>query len=493
MPVRLDPRTPVIVGVGQVNDASTNAPEPVALLAEAARRAITDSGQGRLVAAIDSVRVVRVLSWRYGDPGRLVAGEIGASPRHTSYSTEGGQTPQVMLDRAAMDIQEGRADVVLLGGAEAWRTRMAYRKKGERPAWTRSADDVVPSEIEGAPLDMTNEIERERGVVMPVQVYPLFESALRHAARRSLQQHTDHIANLWADFSRVAAGNPHAALPNALSAEVIATSGPANRMIGFPYTKLMNSNNSVNQAAALVLCSLAQAQSLGIADDRMVFPQAASEANDTPYVSNRGDLSSSPAIRAARDSLGAVAGIGMDDVSYIDIYSCFPSAVQVSARELGVGLDRPLTVTGGLTFAGGPWNNYVTHSIAAMVEVLRGDPGSLGLCTANGGLLTKHALGVYSSRPSGVGFRVARPAAPGGASVRSVVDSRAAGAGVIEAYTVMHDQGGEPEMAIVTALLPSGSRTWRTSRDPDILAGMRQDEFCGRPVALVADGGFEVA
>jgi acetyl-CoA C-acetyltransferase len=492
MPARLDPRTPVIVGVGQVNDTTTDAPEPVALLAEASRRAITDSGQGRLAAAVDSVRVVRLLSWRYADPGVLVAAEIGASPRHTSYSTEGGQTPQVMLDRAATDIQQGRADVVLLGGAEAWRTRTAYRRRGERPAWTRQADDLTPSEIEGTPLDMTNEIERERGVVMPVQVYPLFESALRYASGRSLEQHTDHIAGLWAEFSRVAATNPNAALPQALSEEFIAHAGPNNRMIGLPYTKLLNSNNSVNQAAALVLCSLGRAQSLGVADDRMIFPLAASEASDTPYVSNRGGLASSPAIRAAREALCEAAAMCMDDVRHIDIYSCFPSAVQVSAGELGVAVDRTLTVTGGMTFAGGPWNNYVSHSIATMVDVLRQDPGSLGLCTANGGLLTKHALGLYSSRPSAVGFRVARPEVPGGVSVRPVADSQVEGRTVIEAYTVMHDQGGEPETAIVTALLPSGSRTWRTSRRQDTLDAMVQEEFCGRPIALVPGGEFRV-
>jgi acetyl-CoA C-acetyltransferase len=209
-------------------------------------------------------------------------------------------------------------------------------------------------------------------------------------------------------------------------------------------------------------------------------------------VSNRGGLASSPAIRAAREALCEAAGICIDDVRHIDIYSCFPSAVQVSAGELGVSVDRPLTVTGGMTFAGGPWNNYVTHSIATMVDVLRQDPDSFGLCTANGGLLTKHALGLYSSRPSPVGFRVARPEVPGGVSVRPVADSQVEGRAVIEAYTVMHDQGGEPETAIVTALLPSGSRTWRTSRRQDTLASMVQEEFCGRPIALVPAGEFRV-
>ena len=422
-----------------------------------------DSGKGGLVAAIDSIRVVNLLSWRYRDPAALVAARIGARPRHTSYSTEGGQSPQAMLDRAASDIQAGRADVILVGGAEAWRTRMAYRKRGRRPDWTSQPDDAAPSEIEGVELNMVNDVERERGVYMPVQVYPMFETALRHAAGRPLEQHTRQIAGLWARFSQVAATNPYAALPRARSGEAIAAAGPDNRMIGYPYTKLMNSNNSVNQAAALLLCSLDRARSLGIADDRLVFPHGGSEAMDTPYVSNRGDLSSSPAIRAAGRALFDAVGTGVDEIAHVDVYSCFPSAVQVAVSELGLDPDRQLTVTGGLTFAGGPWNNYVTHSIATMVGVLRHDPGSLGLCSANGGLLTKHALGIYSSRPGTREFRVVKPEVPGGPSVRPVVERDVVGPAVIEAYTVMHDGEGRPEAAIVTALLPDGSRTWRTS------------------------------
>ena len=490
--IHLDARTPVIVGVGQVNDAGHDAPEPVDLLVEAALGAVADSGAGGLTAAIDSVRVVRLLSWRYRDAGALVAARIGARPRHTSYSTDGGQTPQVMLNRAATDIQAGRADVILLGGAESWRTRMAYRKRDQRPAWTRQGDDVAPSEVEGADLDMINGIERDLGVFMPVQVYPLFESALRYATGLSIEDHVRRVAGLWAGFSQVAAGNRYAALPEAISAEVIATPGPANRMIGFPYTKLMNSNNSVNQAAALLLCSLGRARSLGVAEDRMVFPHAGSETTDTPYVSNRADLSTSPAIRAAGRALFDVVGAGIDDMAHVDLYSCFPSAVQVSATELGLGLDRQLTVTGGLTFAGGPWNNYVSHSIATMVDVLRGDPGTLGLCSANGGLLTKHALGVYSTGPPDHGFHVVRPDVPGGRSVRDVVDGNATGHAVIEAYTVMHDGQDRPEIAILTALRPDGTRTWRTSHDADLMLAMTRDEFCGRELDLTAGGGLNL-
>ena len=482
----LDPHTPVIVGVGQVNHPGSDAPEPIDLLAEAATRAGADSGAPGLLGAADSIRIVRMLSWRYRDPGTLVAGRIGAKPRHTSYSTDGGNTPQAMVNRAASDILAGRADVVVLGGAESWRTRMAYKSRGERPEWTTQGDDVAPAAVEGTDLDMVNDIEKAVGVFMPIQVYPMFESAVRYRAGRTVEAHRHHLGDLWAGFSRVAASNPYAVLPEALTADQIDTPDERNRIIGFPYTKLMNSNNSVNQAAALLICSLERARASGVSDDRMVFPHSGSEANDIQYVSNRRDLSSSPAIRAGGAAALEAAAAGIDDVAHIDLYSCFPSAVQVACAELGIAPERPVTVTGGLTFAGGPWNNYVTHSIATMTDVLRRDPGSLGLCSANGGLLTKHAFGVYSTRPPSSGFRVIRPSVPEDGA-RPVVDD-ARGPAAVEAYTVMHDGAGQPELAILTVLLPDGSRTWRTTKEPELVAAMTHEEFCGRPIELAPGG-----
>ena len=175
----------------------------------------------------------------------------------------------------------------------------------------------------------------------------------------------------------------------------------------------MNSNNSVEQGAVLLLCSVEAAERLGVPRDRWVFPHAGTDAHDTAAVSTRGDLHSSPAIRAAGRQALALAGIGIDDIAHVDLYSCFPSAVQVAANELGLAIDdaaRPLTVTGGLSFAGGPWNNYVTHSIATMVDRLRANPGDYGMCTANGGFITKHAIGIYSSEPAPDGLPVGRRA-----------------------------------------------------------------------------------
>jgi acetyl-CoA C-acetyltransferase len=478
--VSLDPRTPVIVGAGQVCHRDGAAPEPVRLLAEAAHRAEEDSHSPGLLRRLDSIRVVHILSWRYRDPGRLLAELVGAVPRHTAVTTVGGQSPQALLARTAADIQAGRADLVLVGGAETWRTRRAIRATGERPPWADQPAAVEATEVIGGELVMGTAEEVEVGLTLPSTVYPIFENALRAAAGRGLAEHTRMIAGLWARFSDVAAGNPHAALRRRFTAEEIATPGRGNRMVGFPYTKLMNSNSHVDQAAAILLASAGTAAGLGVPSDRWVFPVSAASASDTPAISERADLHSSPALRCAGREALRLAGVEAGDLAHVDLYSCFPSAVGVAAAELGLPLDRELTVTGGLTFAGGPWSDYVSHAVATMVGRLRQDPGAVGLCTANGGYLSKHAVGVYSTRPPERGFRHADVQEEVDRLPRRQAAHGAEGAVVIESYTVVHDRAGAPERAVAACLLPDGRRTWGVSTDPDVLGAMLSEELCGR-------------
>jgi acetyl-CoA C-acetyltransferase len=268
-------------------------------------------------------------------------------------------------------------------------------------------------------------------------------------------------------------------------------------MIGFPYPKLMNSNIQVDQAAAVIVCSVEAARNAGIAEDKWVFLHAGADAHDHWFVSERDNLYSSPAIRACGQAVYDGAGIGPDDLAHIDLYSCFPCAVEVAAQELGLAIDdaaRPLTVTGGLTFAGGPGNNYVTHSIAAMTGRLRDDPGTLGLCTANGWYLTKHAAGVYSTEPPASGaFRYTdmQAAVDATPARQSVVDHD--GPATIESYTVMHERDGSPALGIVACLTPDGRRTWANSRDGELLTAMTREEFVARACSLRPGGEIEVS
>jgi acetyl-CoA C-acetyltransferase len=218
-------------------------------------------------------------------------------------------------------------------------------------------------------------------------------------------------------------------------------------MIGFPYPKFLNAIMDVDQSAGVLVTSLARARELGVAEDRLVFLHGCADANDIWNPIDRQDFHSSPAMRLTGELALGMAGISVSDVAAFDLYSCFPSAVQVGAESLGLVLDDPrgFTVTGGLPYAGGPGNNYAMHGVVVMMQRLRETPGSFGLCTANGWYLTKQSTGVYSTRRPSAPFRREDPSvlqARIDALPRPTVIERPSGRGRVETYTVIHDRDG---------------------------------------------------
>ncbi|NKZ10750.1 acetyl-CoA acetyltransferase [Mycolicibacterium septicum DSM 44393] len=483
----LDPRTPVLVGYGQVNqhDESPDS-EPVGLM-EVAARAAADAA---VLEAVDAVRVVNLLSLRYRDPGLLLAQRIGAPDAATRYTPVGGNVPQSLVNQACLDIQQGRNEVVLIAGGETWRTRSRLKSRGERLTGTEQ-DASVPMAPSDPEFDMAGPAEIRIGLVAPSHVYPMFEQALRIAAGEQPDAHRRRIGELWSRFSQVAEGNPHAWSREALPAEQICQPGPSNRMISWPYTKLMNSNNMVDQGAALILTSVQKATELQIPRERWVFPYAGTDAHDTYLIGQRASFSGSPAIRIAGRRVLELAGVGIDDLAAVDVYSCFPSAVQVAANELGLPLDdpqRPLTVTGGLTFAGGPWNNYVSHSIATMAERLTANPGQLGLITANGGYLSKHSFGVYSTEPPQGQFRWEDVQSEVDAEPTVVAEDGWSGTGTVETWTTPFNRDGEPEKVFVAVRTPSGSRALAVVPDLSQAEASIREDIAGAKVTVKPDG-----
>jgi len=482
-----DPETtPVLVGVAHVDQrvpTPSEAKEPLALMIDASRRAAEDAGSRALLDAVTSVRVERGL-WRYGDPGKAVAERLGLGGVETAITPFGGNFVQTLVNRTALDIQAGRHEAVLLTGAECGYSQAKARKTGEKPRWSEAPGE--PAWI-GEEVPMVSELEQDRGIRQPIQFYPIFENALRYHRGESIAAHLERISELWAGFSRVAADNPYAWIRQPLSAEEIRTPSARNRPVSFPYPKLMNSNNSVDQGAALIMCSLAAARRLGVPEERVIYLHSGTDAHDTYYVSNRENFHSSPAIRVAGRRVLELAGVRPEELGYRDVYSCFPVAVQVAAEEIGLDLQQPQTVTGGLTFAGGPLNNYVMHAIARMAELLRDDPGAKGLITANGGFLTKHAFGVYSTEPPAQPFRHEDVQEEVDRFPTREADGAFSGRGTTEAYTVMYGAQG-PAVAHVSVLTPAGARTWANTRDPEIMDAMVREEFCGHPVTVTAEG-----
>ena len=361
---------------------------------------------------------------------------------------------------------------------------------------TRQDESVPMAPGSDENLPMAGPGDAKIGLDRPAYVYPMFEQAVRIANGETFDEHRRRIGALWAQFSAVAATNPHAWSRDALTAEEIYQPSPKNRMISWPYTKLMNSNNMVDQGAVLILTSVEKAQYLQIPSERWVFPYAGADSHDTYAIGERAEFHTSPAIRIAGKRALELAGASVDDMDLIDVYSCFPSAVQVAARELGLPVgdaDRPLTVTGGLTFAGGPWNNYVTHSIATMAEQLVAQPGKRGFITANGGYLTKHSFGVYGTEPPAHEFRWE--------DVQSEVDAEPtraelvdwSGDGTVETWTTPFDRDGKPEKAFLAVRTPDDARVLAVITDPAQAQTTVTDDIAGATVRVNADGTASLA
>ena len=484
----LEEQAPVLVGIAQLEQRSDDpltAREPLHLMIDAVRQAAEDAGAPTLLTQASSVRVIRGM-WPYEDPGRAVADAVGNPRAETGITTWGGNSVQSVLTETAREIRAGERDIVVLTGAECGNTQAKARRAGVELDWAKAPGE--PDRRFGVELKMRHRVEAQRGILEPTQMYAIFENAIRHARGESLGEHIERVSELWAGFSRVAAGNPHAWIRDALTAQEIRTPSATNRAVSFPYPKFMNSNSNVDQAAALILTSRSQARRLGIPEAKWIHPWAATEGHDTYAVSSRDNLHSAPGLRIAGRRCLALAELDVADLDHVDVYSCFPSAVQVAATELGLGQERPLTVTGGLTFGGGPLNNYVMHAIARTCEVLREHPGDIGLVTSNGGFLTKHAFGVYSTEPPPYGeFRHALPQDEIDALPTREIEASHEGAVEIEGYTVMYDREG-PSVGLAACRVESGGRTWGNTRDADVLGAMVSEEFCGRSAELDARG-----
>ncbi len=488
MTAHVDDRTPVIVGVAQQTwhaTAEELAPEPAVMMADTLRAAAANAGSARLLERATGLWTLDLASWRYESVPVAVAARLGIAPPHTLASALGGEQPQVLFGRAAAAIAAGAHEVILVTGAEAFRTRRIARASGQQlDIWRPDAPLGVGAFVPDR--DPSHPAEAAAGARIPTDYYPMFDTALRGAAGRSLGEHRTLIGQVWSDFARVAADNPHANLRSAPGLAEITEPSAKNRMVSFPYTKLMTSNIFVDQSASVILCSARTATDLGIPRDRWVFPTAAASAEDLWFVSDRTHLDRCPPIQANAESAFRAAGVGIDEVAHFDLYSCFPSAVLLATQELGLpatGGDRALTSTGGLTFAGGPGSNYSTHGLVALVERLRTDTGSLGMLTGVGMFTTKHSLGLYSTEPRGQ-FRLTELGTVADAGRPTRTDF--AGSARLETYVVRHGDDGQPESSVLAAITDAGERVWASSKDADALDRLEREELLG--TAIRVDG-----
>ena len=501
MQARMSPRTPVIVGVGQVVDrlgsANYGGLSAADLVTSAARLALADAG-GDLVQRIDIIAGVRTLADTipgqkaalapFGSPANFpatVASRLGARPRGGIYSKACGDEPQRLVGEIAERIMAGEFDVGLICGAEATSTTRALQGSGKSVDW----DDHTEADLDdrGSAIEhvLTPDVIA-LGLSAPT-AYTLFENARRARLALSRDLYMQEMGTLFASFSEVAATNTKAAVRETLEASRISTPTTDNRLITDVYTKSLVARDRVNLGAAVLVVASSVADELGIGLDKRVYLAGHAHASDVPVL-EREDLSGSVAMKLTYDAALEAAGITAEQIDFFDLYSCFPVAVfaGIESLELEPATSRRFTVTGGLPFFGGPGNNYSLHAIATLADRLRASPDKWGMIGANGGYFTTHAVGIYTARP--VPFRAADEA-----SLQAVVDAQRrkpvianpSGTATVETYSVAYEKG-RPVKAFVIGRMDrdDGGRFWATATDSKTVSAMQDRDPLGSRVVV---------
>jgi acetyl-CoA C-acetyltransferase len=498
----LDPRTPILIGVGQTvnhwnGDDLRSAPSPVSLAADASRAAITDVGASEVAKAIDTLVVVRTVAdsggrvigrSRCANPPGTLAARLGLTPRRLIYSSVGGNQPQGLVNEFARAVFEGDCEVALLTGSEAIAAQKLAARRGMELDWSDSADGEMEDRGFGPPL--LNAYEITNGLGAPTQTYPAFENALRTRLGLDLEAHRHLMSEIWAPFSAVAAANPYSQFPVARDVNFLETVSPENYQIADPYLKWHVAQDAVNLGAAVIVTTVGKARELGVDEAKWVYLHGHAQVADVLTV-ERPDLSRSRPMDWVLQRTLASSERTIADMAYVDLYSCFPCAVLIASEAVGLDWRATTpTITGGLPFFGGPGNSYSMHAIASMVERLRADPGKYGLVLANGGFLSKEAGGVYSTTPPQAWAPVSS------ADLQSAIDTAPkpnllseTTSGTVLSYTVTYAKG-VPQRAFIIAENDKGRALARLRNgDTATLAALMNEDPIGKSWDVTHEDG----
>ena len=446
---------------------------------EAVAAAGTDSGSAATLTGAQYIAVPRG-RWSYANPAGEINRALGTNAVTVLASV--GVLQQTLIGEACARIARGEAHTTLVAGADCGYRLLRAQIAGE-PAPERTHDDV-PNITLHPKDELRHAVEKRAGFRMPVGLYAIMESAFRARQGWSVSEHRDRLAQLGERFSRVAEQNPHAWSRRVVTAAAIRDPGERNPLQAFPYTRYHCSTWNVDQAAALVFCSAARASELVIDRSRWVYPLASTESNHMVAVSARARLDECIGARIAGLAALEAAELRASDIDLVELYSCFPIAVQAYAIALGLPLARDLTVTGGMPFAGGPYNNYVLQATCRSAELLRAGRGRTALVSSVSGVLTKQGFGVWSNHPAPNEFihqdlsDAVRAATP----TRDVLENYS-GPARVAGFTVLHGRGQPPRGAALVDT-PEGHRAMATSEDAPLIERMQAEEFVGRQVMI---------
>ncbi len=462
MAEQLAARTPVIIAIGEVIDRPEDpakALEPVALMAKAMQHAEKDTPG--VLAALDSIDLVGQITWRYRNPVMLLCNQLSIKPNRAENASMGGETPIRLIHEAALRISRGESTVSAIVGGEAVNAMGKARKAQVKLGWTPLAPKEETVEVDFASLPIRKASKR-LGMAAPVHIYPLYENAFQAMRGQNPAEGRAEAAALWADYARIAAGNEYAWLRSAPKADEIGTPSQSNRLVAFPYPKLMVANPSVNQSAAVVVASLEWARANGVSEENLIYIWDGAAAQEPGDYLDRDGYDHSTAQRAVLERAIEIVGGDASAIDLAEMYSCFPIVPKMALETLKLRPDVKPTVTGGLTFFGGPMNNYMSHGVCAMVRQMRAGKGSFGLLYGQGGVVSKHhAILVSTQVPSkmlNADYSVQAQAEALRGPVPEFADSYE-GMGRIETYTIIYTPKGEVLHGVVLAITADGRRT----------------------------------
>ena len=505
--LKVSDNTPVIVGVADIIDRNKeDGPDPLSFLTHASELALNDTGIKNIKDYIDSIAVVRFSvdfstatnqsSFEYNNFPRSLAKKLGVKKDIDElYSGMGGNAPQVLIQEISKKIYENQCNCALISGGEVLDTMISKLKAGRSLDW-KDTQGGEP-ELIGINKEGFSKMEKDHHMDLPSNVYPLFANSLRASKSQTSEDHLSECAKLFSKFSKVASENPSSWFPKFRSPMEIETVTESNRLVGFPYTKYLNSMIRVNMGSAIVIMSEKLSNELKIPKNKKIYIHGSCILNDVWNVSKRPKLDESPAIRKCGSEVLSQADISISDISYFDIYSCFPSAVQIALKELNIDLNdkRPLTVTGGLPYFGGPGNAYTMFSTIEMVRKLRENPNKYGMITANSWFLTKHAINIFSTKsPKEINWSESFE------NIQKEINSREIqnlnfcpdGIGKILSYTIIQGRKNL-EYGIVVGELEDKSRfIANTPKDENLLKMMIKKEMLGQKGVVTSISGKNV-
>jgi len=491
---------PVIIGVGQCMNRSNDPDDTktaMELIDDAIRLAKKDSLAASLVQQVDMLCLVNIFSMPHGNHLAELCNRLDIRPDKQLYTWVGATAPQWFVNQAADKIITGKAKVALICGGEAIHSKKIKAKANGIP-FEQWNFPVKESWMAGDLRDPLTAEELKYGLTLPIHIYPLFENALRHHESLSIEEHRKELGEFCAEFSSIASLNDYAWFKTPKSREEIEIPSDTNPMVAFPYTRSMCSIMQVDQAAALFVTNEQTAMELGVPRDKWIYLIGSGDASDIWHVSERLNFFSSPSVKVATEKAMAQADVSLENIDFFDFYSCFPCAPRIVRNMLEISKNdpRPLTVTGGMQYFGGPGNNYALHAICTMAEKLRHNPDSIGLVQALSWFISKHSVGIYASQGKASPKRQIPPE-----SCQAELDKiegpplidQASGDAVVETYTLFHDRSGQPIDAVIIGRLDNGARFLaKIAQDKDLLAAMMENEFIGAKGRVNFKDGFNI-